>query len=157
MLKRWTTVSKLVLWKYGQMYSQTELAVESYCSVQFYSIPNIDGAMGYGPSKPAEGPPRVLGRKRLRHHHPPSCCAPSPPSQSCNQMARLKSLIMSTIPHTACSRRNESSWSKSNSNTWPLGCEFVRSKSSGEVRNLVMSSYRRVVFCHFATSWVSSR
>ena len=27
------------------MYSETELAVESYGNVQFYSIPNIDGAM----------------------------------------------------------------------------------------------------------------
>ena len=45
MLKRSMTASKLVLWKYGQMYSETELAVESYGNVQFYSIPNIDGAM----------------------------------------------------------------------------------------------------------------
>ena len=27
------------------MYSKTELAVEFYGNVQFYSIPNIDGAM----------------------------------------------------------------------------------------------------------------
>ena len=27
------------------MHSETELAVESYRNVQFYSIPNIDGAM----------------------------------------------------------------------------------------------------------------
>ena len=33
------------------MYSETELAVESYGNVQFYSIPNIDGANGPSKSK----------------------------------------------------------------------------------------------------------